>query len=69
MLSQVPSADRKNIIRDSDLSFMTVERSGNIIPKTAEAAIVAARTYLMATQPATDDPRAALPFFYFSIDI
>jgi hypothetical protein len=39
---------------------MSVDSSGNIIQKTAEAAIVTVQTYMMATQPAFNDPRAAL---------
>ena len=39
---------------------MSVDSRGNIAPKTPEVAYLAAHTYLMATQPATNDPRAAL---------
>jgi hypothetical protein len=47
-LSQVPPGMR-NIIRDLDLPFMSVDSSGNMIPKIAETAIVAAQTYMMVT--------------------
>ena len=45
---------------DLDLSFMSVDAQGNIIPKTPQVALVATQTYLMATQPAANDPRAAI---------
>jgi hypothetical protein len=37
---------------------MSVDARANIIPKTPEATLMAAQTYLLATQPAVDDPRA-----------
>jgi hypothetical protein len=39
---------------------MSVDAQGNIVPKTPQAALVATQTYLMATQPAANDPRAAI---------
>jgi hypothetical protein len=40
-----------------DLSFLSVDERGNIIPKTPEAALVAAQAYLFTTQPTPGDPR------------
>jgi hypothetical protein len=40
-----------------DSSFLSVNEIGNIMPKTPEAALVAAQAYLLTTQPAPGDPR------------
>jgi hypothetical protein len=39
------------------LSFLSVDEQGNIIPKTPEAVLVAAQTYLYTTRPSPGDPR------------
>jgi hypothetical protein len=39
------------------LSFLSVDEQGNIIPKTPEAVLVVAQTYLYATRPSLGDPR------------
>ena len=39
---------------------MSVDAQGNIVPKTPQAALVAAQTYMMTTQPVANDPRAAI---------
>jgi hypothetical protein len=49
--------DRRNISRNLDSSFLSVDEQGNIIPKTPEAALVAAQTYLYTTRPSPRDPR------------
>ena len=59
-LSQVPANERDHLVRDLDLFFMSVDAQGNIVPKTPQAALVAAQTYLMATQPVANDPRAVI---------
>jgi hypothetical protein len=50
-------SDRWNISRNLDSSFLSVDEQGNIIPKTPEAALVAAQTYLYTTRPSPGDPR------------
>jgi hypothetical protein len=50
-------SDRQNISRNLDSSFLSVDEQGNIIPKTPEAALVAAQTYLYTTRPSPGDPR------------
>jgi hypothetical protein len=50
-------ADRRNISRNIDSSFLSVDEQGNIIPKTPEAALIAARAYLFTTQPTLGDPQ------------
>jgi hypothetical protein len=40
-----------------DSSFLSVDEQGNIIPKTPEAALVAAQAYLQTTRPNPGDPR------------
>ena len=59
-LQNIPEGDRSELIRDLDLSFMSIDQAGNIKEKIAQAAIVAAQTYLITTQPSPDDPRVAL---------
>jgi hypothetical protein len=49
--------DRRNISRNLDSSFLSVDEQGNIIPKTPEAALVAAQSYLYTTRPSPGDPR------------
>jgi hypothetical protein len=50
-------ADRRNLSRNLDSSFLSINERGNIIPKTPEAALVAAQAYLYTTQPTPGDPR------------
>jgi hypothetical protein len=50
-------SDRRNLSRNLDSSFLSVNEQGNIIPKTPEAALVAAQTYLYTTRPSPGDPR------------
>jgi hypothetical protein len=50
-------SDRMNLSRNLDSSFLLVDERGNIMPKTPEAALVAAQAYLYTTQPTPGDPR------------
>jgi hypothetical protein len=50
-------SDRRNISRNLDSYFLSVDEQGYIIPKTPEAALVAAQTYLYTTRPSPGDPR------------
>jgi hypothetical protein len=50
-------SDRRNVYRNLDSSFLSVDEQGNIMPKTLEAALVAAQTYWYTTQPNPGDPR------------
>jgi hypothetical protein len=50
-------SDRRNLSRNLDTSFLSVDEQGNIMPKTPEAALMAAQTYLYTTQPNPEDPR------------
>jgi hypothetical protein len=47
-------------MRNLDSAFLSVDKIGNIMPKTPEAALVAAQAYLLTTQPATGDPREGM---------
>jgi hypothetical protein len=49
--------DRRNLSKNLDSSFLSVDEQGNIISKTPEAALVAAQTYLYTTRPSPGDPR------------
>jgi hypothetical protein len=50
-------SDRRNLSRNLDSSFLSVDEQGNIMPKTPEAALVVPQTYLYTTQPNPGDPR------------
>jgi hypothetical protein len=50
-------ADKRSLSRNLDSSFLSVDERGNIIPKTPEAALVAAQAYLFTTHPTPGDPR------------
>jgi hypothetical protein len=50
-------SERQNLSKNLDSSFLSVDEQGNIIPKTPEAALVEAQTYLYTTRPSPGDPR------------
>jgi hypothetical protein len=50
-------SERQSISKNLDLSFLSVDEQGNIIPKTPEAPLVAAQAYLHTTRPNPGDPR------------
>jgi hypothetical protein len=50
-------SDRRNLSKNLDSSFLSVDEQGNIMPKIPEAALVAAQTYLYTMQPNPGDPR------------
>jgi hypothetical protein len=50
-------SERQSLSKNLDSSFLSVDEQGNIIPKTPEAALVAAQTYLYTTRPSPGDPR------------
>jgi hypothetical protein len=50
-------SDRRNLSRTLDSYFLSVDDQGNIMPKTPEATLVAAQTYLYTMQPNPGDPR------------
>jgi hypothetical protein len=50
-------SERQSISKNLDSSFLSVDEQGNIIPKTPEAALVAAQAYLHTTRPNLGDPR------------
>jgi hypothetical protein len=50
-------SDRRNLSRNLDSSFLSVDKQGNIMPKTPEAALVATQAYLYTTQPNPREPR------------
>jgi hypothetical protein len=50
-------SERQSISKNLDSSFLSVDEQGNIIPKTLEAALVAAQAYLHTTRPNPGDPR------------
>jgi hypothetical protein len=50
-------SERQSLSKNLDSSFLSVDDQGNIIPKTPEAALVAAQAYLHTTRPNPGDPR------------
>jgi hypothetical protein len=60
----VPKPNRRNTeqgnkgnhVQNLDSSFLSIDEKGNIVPKTPEAALVAAQAYLLTTQPTPGDP-------------
>jgi hypothetical protein len=50
-------SERQSISKNLDSPFLSVDEQGNIIPKTPEAALVAAQAYLHTTRPNPGDPR------------
>jgi hypothetical protein len=50
-------SERQSLSKNLNLSFLLVDEQGKIIPKTPEAALVAAQTYLYTTRPSLGDPR------------
>jgi hypothetical protein len=50
-------SDRRNLSRNLDSSFLSVDEQGNIMPKIPEVALVATQAYLYTTQPNLGDPR------------
>jgi hypothetical protein len=50
-------SERQGLSKNLNSSFLSVNEQGNIIPKTPEAALVAAQAYLHTTRPSPGDPR------------
>jgi hypothetical protein len=50
-------SERRSLSNNLDSSFLSVDEQGNIIPKTPEAALVAAQKCLYTTRPSPGDPR------------
>ena len=57
---RMPRASRREMTRNLDSSFMTVDPTGGVVHITPQAAVIVATTYLLSTQPPENDPRAAL---------
>jgi hypothetical protein len=52
--------DKRNLERNLESSFLSFDEQGNIVPKTPEAALVAAHAYLFTTYPTPSDPREGM---------
>jgi hypothetical protein len=55
-VENLEQSERQSLSKNLDSSFLSVDEQGNIIPKTPEAALVAAQTYLYMTRPSPGDP-------------
>src|SRR4051812_18078755 len=52
--------ERRDVTRTLHTSFMDMDADGNIIPKTPQAAIMAATAYLASHPPPEGDPKRAM---------
>src|SRR3954471_1550273 len=52
--------ERREVTRTLHTSFMEMDADGNVIPKTPQAAIMAATAYLVAHPPLEGDPKRAM---------
>jgi hypothetical protein len=52
--------NRGNHVQNLDSSFLSRDESGNIVPKTPRAALVAAHAYILTTQPTLGNPRESM---------
>jgi hypothetical protein len=59
-LQNIPEAERETLIQNLDMSFMSIDTRGNIIPKTPEAGYMATQAFILASRPPPGDPREAL---------
>jgi hypothetical protein len=59
-LANVPEQDRENLIQNLDMSFMSIDTRGNIIPKTPKVGYMATHAYIMTSKPPQGDPRESL---------
>jgi hypothetical protein len=56
-VNNLEHSDRRNLSRNLDSSFLSVDEQGNIMPKTPKAALIVAQAYLYTTQPTPGDSR------------
>jgi hypothetical protein len=59
-LANVHEHERENLIQDLDMSFMSIDMRGHIIPKAPEAGYLATHAFMLASKPPAGDPREAL---------
>jgi hypothetical protein len=59
-LAGIPEQERENLIQNLDMSLMSIDTRGNIIPETPEAGYMATHAFLMAPRPPQGDPRSSL---------
>jgi hypothetical protein len=59
-LANVPEHEQENLIQNLDMSFISIDTRGHIIPKTSEAGCMATHAFIMASKPPTGNPTKAL---------
>ncbi|KAK1616164.1 hypothetical protein QYE76_021681 [Lolium multiflorum] len=59
-LQHIPEAEREHLVQNLDMSFMSIDTRGNIIPKTPEAGYMATQAFILASKPPPGDPRETL---------
>jgi hypothetical protein len=58
--AHIPEYEREHLIRNLDMSFMSMDTRGNIIPKTVEVGYMATQAFILASSPPAGDSREAL---------
>jgi hypothetical protein len=58
-LAGIPEKEWENLIQNLDMSFMSIDTRGHIIPKTPEAGCTVTHAFLMASRPPEGDPRSS----------
>jgi hypothetical protein len=59
-LQHIPEAEKENLVQNLDMSFMSIDTRGDIIPKTPEDGYMAAQAFILVSRPPPKDPREAL---------
>src|SRR3954465_2514972 len=59
-VENVDPAARREVTRTLNTSFLEMDANDNVIPKTPQAAIMAATTYIASRPPLVGDPKRAM---------
>jgi hypothetical protein len=59
-LAHLLEHEREHLIQNLDMSFMSIDTRGNIIPKTPEAGYMAPQAFILASRPPAGDPTEPL---------
>ncbi|KAK1616220.1 hypothetical protein QYE76_021737 [Lolium multiflorum] len=59
-LAHLPEQEREQLIQNLNMSFMSIDTRGNIIPKTPEAGYMATQAFILASRPPAGDLRETL---------
>jgi hypothetical protein len=48
-VDKLEQEDRRNMVQNLESSFLSIDKWGNILPKTEEAALIEVQAYLLTT--------------------